>query len=148
MNAADHEPSPDDLQAMAYADGELSGAELAAFELRLAARPELARQVTQHLSLAVLARQSAPPEPMDYEWRRLERDGLQRILLGLGWTLAVGGVLLLCGWLVHGLLTSDMQLAVKIALCALLVGGLALFLATLRARLRTRPYDPYTEIQR
>ena len=45
---ADYEPSADELTAMAYADGELSGAELEAFERRLAAEPDLSRAVAEY----------------------------------------------------------------------------------------------------
>lgn len=148
MNAAQREPSREELEAMAYADGELSGEDRAAFEARLAQRPDLVREVARHQRLNVLARHAAPPEPMDHEWRRLARDPFQRALLGLGWTLGLGGLLLLAGWGLHGLFSSDLELFPKLALAAAGLGFLALGLAVLRGRLLTRPYDPYTEIQR
>jgi hypothetical protein len=52
------------------------------------------------------------------------------------------------GWGAWALATSDEPLALKLVLGALLAGGFMLLLATLRARLRTLPYDPYTEIER
>ena len=64
----DREPSADELTAMAYADGELSGAERAAFEQRLAAEPDLGRAVSDYRELEIMARQLAPPEPADHEW--------------------------------------------------------------------------------
>lgn len=148
MNASRSEPSREELEAMAYADGELTGEPRAAFEAQLAGRPDLVREVARHQRLNVLARQAAPPEPMDHEWRRLARDPFQRALLVLGWVLGLGGAALLVAWGLHGLFTSDLALFPKLALAAVGLGFLALLLAVLRARLLTRPYDPYTEIRR
>lgn len=148
MNASQREPSREELEAMAYADGELAGEARAAFEALLSRRPDLVREVARHQRLSVLARHAAPPEPMDHEWRRLARDPFQRALLVLGWVLGLGGALLLAGWSLHGLFTSDLALLPKLALAALGLGFLALVLAVVRGRLLTRPYDPYTEIQR
>jgi anti-sigma factor RsiW len=148
MNASQRDPGSEELQAMAYADGELSGEARAAFEALLPQRPDLVREVARHQRLSVLARHAAPPEPMDHEWRRLSRDPFQRALLVTGWVLGLSGLLLLVGWGLHGLFTSDLELFPKLALAALGLGLLALALAVLRGRLMTRPYDPYTEIQR
>jgi anti-sigma factor RsiW len=148
MNASEREPDREELQAMAYADGELSGEARAAFEALLPRRPDLVREVARHQRLNVLARSAAPPEPMDHEWRRLSRDPFQRALLVGGWVLGLAGLLLLVGWGLHALFTSDLPLFPKLALAALGLGLLALALAVLRGRLLTRPYDPYTEIQR
>ncbi|HVS19077.1 MAG TPA: hypothetical protein VMT18_10795 [Planctomycetota bacterium] len=148
MTASQREPSPEQLEAMAYADGELEAGARATFEARLAERPDLAREVARHQRLNVLARHAAPPEPMDHEWRRLGRDPFQRGLLLVGWLSATVGALLLAGWGLHGLFTSDMPLFPKLAIAAVGLGALALGLAVLRGRLLTRPFDPYTEIQR
>jgi anti-sigma factor RsiW len=148
MNATEREPSQDDLLAMAYADGELDGAERERFEQRLADSPSLALEVARYRRLQSLAQQAAPPEPMDYEWRRLAADPLQRLLLALGWALLVvaGGTLVL--WGEYSIAVSDLPLVPKLALAGLLLGLVLLAAAALRARLRTRPLDPYTEVQR
>jgi anti-sigma factor RsiW len=148
MNATQREPSHDELLAMAYADGELDGAEREGFEQRLATSPPLALEVARYRRLQALAQQAAPPEPMDYEWRRLGRDPLQRLLLTLGWTLLVvaGGTLVV--WGEYSIAVSRLPLVPKLALGGLLLGLVLLVSAAVRARLRTRPYDPYTEVQR
>ena len=148
MSRIEREPSRDELLAMAYVDGELSGAERAAFEARLADERPLLGEVAKLKKLAVLARQSAPPEPMDHEWKRLEAEALHAGGSLLAFVLATVGGLGLLGWLFFELLRSDLELLPKTCLTALLVGLGTLFLITLRARLRTRPYDPYTEIER
>lgn len=148
MKPNEREPSQDELTAMAFADGELGAAEHAAFELRLADDPRLAREVARYRSLQVLARQVAPPEPMDFEWRRLARDPLQRALTFGGWLLAALGALVLVAWGEYVVAISDMPLVPKLALGGLVLGIALLFAAAIRERLRTRAYDPYTEVQR
>jgi len=148
MTSSDREPSRDQLLAMAYADGELAGEEQRHFEARLAQSPALARDVSHYRRLQALARQVAPPEPMDFEWRRLARDPVQRLLLAAGWTLLVLAGVTLVVWGEYSIAVSAMPLLPKLALGGLLLGGLLLTAAALRGRLRTRPYDPYTEVQR
>ena len=142
------EPTRDELLAMAYVDGELRPAARAEFEARLAASPALGREVSALKELELLARAAAPREPMDEEWARLARDPLQRGTLGLGWILLIVGCVglaLFAGW---QLFASDAPLALKLLMGAFLAGGALLLGATVRARLRTLPLDPYRKIQR
>ena len=143
------EPTREKLLAMAYADGELEGEARREFEALLERRPDLVDEVTSHQRLLVLSRQAAGPEPMDHEWERLTRDPLHRLGIdGSLWLL--GAVALgLLGYGVYAVATAaDLAPAVRVLLGLLLVGTLALFLATLRARLRTLPYDPYRDLER
>ncbi len=148
MTSAEREPTREELLAMAYADGELALGERRAFEQLLAERPDLSRDVVRYQRLQVLAREAAPPEPMDHEWRRLGRDPRQRALVFLGWALACLGSLCLLGWAGWALATSDLALWPKLGLAAVLLGTALLLAAAVRARLRTRPFDPYLEIRR
>ncbi len=144
----DSEPTKEQLLTMAYADGELDEAGRKDFEETMATRPERVREVAQLKRLHVLARNAAGPEPMDFEWARLERDPLHRVGMGGGLLLLLLGATGLVGWGTWGIAVSDEPLALKLLFGSLLVGGLAMLLASIRARLRTIPYDPYTEIQR
>jgi anti-sigma factor RsiW len=146
--ASEREPTREELQAMAYADGELAPAERAEFERQLAGRPDLALEVTRLQRLDVLARHAAGPEPKDLEWRRLRADPLQRAGLGLGWTLLVAGAAALLAAGVWALWQSDAALALKLGASAVLAGFAILLAASVRARLRTRAFDPYEEIDR
>jgi len=142
------EPSRDELLAMAYADGELAAAENEKFEKRLATEPALAREVAELQKLGLLARQCAPPEPKDFEWQRLENELFHSTGWTLGWILtAVGasGLGICCAVLV---LVSDMNPMLKFFLTCTTLGLVSLFLLVLRARLRTLPLDPYTEVKR
>lgn len=146
---ADAEPSADELLAMAYADGELGAAERAAFDARLALEPQLCRAVARHRALEVLARRLAPAEPLDHEWRRLASDPWQRGALGIGWAgLGIGafGLAVLALW---RFLRDDSVNGLERGLVlTLVVGATALLVATIRARLRTLPLDPYRNVER
>lgn len=148
MSREDRPPSDDQILAMAYADGELAGSARTEFEVRLARDAALAREVTAQKRLHVLARHAAGPEPMDHEWDRIARSGAQRTGLGLSWALIVIGSLGLSGWAVAEELSSGLPLLPKISIALLVAGLVSLFLLTLRNRLRTIPYDPYTQVKR
>lgn len=142
------EPTPDQLLAMAYADGELDADTRAGFEARMACEPELARAVALEQRLNVLAREVAPPEPLELAWARLERSRARRF----GWSLATLLVLLgLAGALgcgVYGFACSGASPFLKVSVALLAAGFLLWFALVARARARTRAYDPYTEVKR
>jgi anti-sigma factor RsiW len=142
------EPTRDQLLAMAYVDGELAPSARAEFEARLAAQPELRREVSALKELELFARAAAPREPQDHEWDALARDPLQRGALGLGWTLLGLGALVALLFGGYELVVAEMPTWVKFASGAISLGLLLLFGATLRARARTAPLDPYRKVQR
>ena len=144
----DRAPTADELRAMAYADGELTATERKQFEALLETRTDLRLEVARARRLELLARQAAGPEPMDHEWRALGTDATHRATLGLGWTLVGGGALLLAAVGLWELWTSEASLLVKSAVSAVTAGFALLLGGSVRARLATRPHDPYTEIRR
>ena len=144
----EREPTRDELLAMAYVDGELEESAAREFEERLKTSSELTREIAELRRLAVLARQVAPPEPMDYEWEKLAKDPIQRSGLSLGWALLFVGVIGHMGWFLWALFSGDADTGLKIVTGALAAGALILFLIVLRQRLKTLPYDPYRDVQR
>ena len=148
MSVPVQEPTREQLLAMAYVDGELDPQARQDFEAELAVRRDLQVEVVQLQRLGLLARSMAPPEPIDHEWKRLERDPLQRASIGLGFTALGVGALGLAGYGAYEVAVSDMPIAMKALLGTLCAGVVVLFLVTLRWRLRCLPYDPYTEIER
>jgi anti-sigma factor RsiW len=145
---SEREPTRDELLAMAWVDGELAGEERESFERRLAEEEALRREVGELQRLALLARASRPCEPMDFEWARLRRDPLQRTAVVLGFALLALGVLGLSVLALVALETAHVPLLVKALGLALAFGLALLGLAALRARLATRRYDPYREVER
>ncbi len=142
------EPSREELMAMAYVDGELVPEQRREFELLLARRADLTLAVAQFERLAVMARQCVPPEPLDAQWRALDADPSQRVLLGLGRALMGLGLAVGLVWLVLELAQSSIAPVCKLALGSLAVGFALLVVAFLRARARLRALDPYTDIER
>lgn len=134
---------------MAYADGELHGAALEAFEKRLTDDSALGQEVTELQALNLVARVEVPLEPADHEWRRLGTDILHQSGLGLGWILLIVATLCLCGQAIFSI-SQDESLSVLIR--SLSISGIAglILLAglTLRERLRVLPFDPYRQIKR
>ena len=78
----------------------------------------------------------------------MPRDPLQRLLFWAGWTLLLVAAATLLAWGEYAIATSGLPLVPKLALGGLGLGLTLLIAAAVRARLRTRPYDPYTEVQR
>ena len=149
MTDKKREPSRDELLAMAYVDGELADDAVLEFERRLPDEPALVREVAELKRLEVIARQAAPLEPIDHEWNRLEKEVVHAGGHFLGFLLAALGTLGLAGWILFELFGDNELSLVPRLLIGMLVSGLAiLFLVILRARLRTLPYDPYTEVKR
>lgn len=149
MTDTKREPSRDELLAMAYVDGELDDGARAEFEGRLASEPALLREVAELKKLEVIARQTAPPEPIDHEWKRLDKEVVHTGGHFLGFLVATLGTLGLAGWGMLEVFRDDELAILPKLLIGMTIGGFALlFLVILRARLRTLPYDPYTEVQR
>jgi anti-sigma factor RsiW len=141
-------PTNDELLAMAYADGELDAGARADFEARLAREPALGREVVAQQKLAILARQAAPSEPEDFEWSRITRSRPRRYVLAIAWCFIVADVAGLLGFGLYEFLRSSAPLAFKVLVVSGLVAFLVWFGLVVRARIRTLPYDPYTEIKR
>lgn len=133
---------------MAYVDGELDPTARAEFEAQLAAREDLRREVVSLRRLGLLARSMAAPEPIDHEWKKLARDPLQQTATVAAFMAMAIGATGLAGWGAYEIWASQQPVPVKALLGALCGGALLLLLVTLRGRLRTLPFDPYTEIER
>lgn len=148
MSTSERPPTADELLAMAYADGELAPDAARTFEERARREPALAREVAELRRLQVLAREAAGPEPMDSEWERIARSGAHRTSLSLGFLLLLVGVLGVGSWAMFELWFADLPLAAKLSISAFVAGFLVLLAQTLRARMRTLPYDSYTKVKR
>lgn len=145
---SEHEPTQDELLAMAYVDGELSEEARLEFERRLGSETSLTAEVSELKRLAVMARQYAPKEPMDFEWERIRAEPIHAASFSTGWALVtIAAIACILGLLI-ATAQSDLNLAFKLALFSAVGGFLLLLGMTIRARLRTLPHDLYREIQR
>ena len=133
---------------MAYADGELTDEARREFEQELARDPALRREVAELQRLAVLARQSAPLEPLDYEWTRIRSETVHVAGTGAGWTLGLVGAMGAIVWLLWEAACAEFAVAFKLCLFSAVGGFLLLLAMTLRGRLKTLPLDPYRDLKR
>ncbi|QDU68097.1 hypothetical protein [Engelhardtia mirabilis] len=147
MSSQEH-PTPDQLKAMAYVDGELPAGEWAEFESRLRREPSLAREVAELQGLALLARQMAPPEPQDHEWERLRADPWHRLFTRGGLALLLGGLGTEAALLLLGIQNEVGEHALLFSGGAGLAGFVMLLAAALRWRTRNLPFDPYVHVRR
>ena len=142
-------PPPDELLAMAFADGELSPEERLAFEQRMVHEERLARLVAEHMALDVLARRVAPKEPQDHEWERLRLNPLFTGSRSSGWVLLVVGSVATLALTVFGVATNEsLSAPTRVGILGALLGFLLLFLTVAARRLRTLPLDPYRHVER
>ncbi len=148
MNTSEKPPTEGELLAMAYADGELAPDAARAFEERARREPRLAREVADLRRLQVLAREAAGPEPMDSEWERIAASGVHRTSLGVGFAFLLVGVLGVGSWATFELWRANLSLAAKLSISVFVAGFLVLLAQTIRARMRTLPYDSYTTVKR
>ena len=141
-------PSPDELAAMAYVDGEMASTERAAFEARLERESALVREVAAQQRLAVMARAAAPREPIDEEWKRIEGSAVHRVGLPIGWTLLALGASGLAVWCAYEIAIAPIGIVPKLLTAAVAAGFLLLFLLAVRRRMTTRAFDPYDDVKR
>ena len=65
-----------------------------------------------------------------------------------GWFLMLGGILTLSGYGVYEFVTNTAEVGfIELAVAAVYVGMLVLFVAALRQRLNQRKTDPYTDVE-
>lgn len=146
--ASERPPTADELLVMAYVDHELSPRERAEFEARCEREPALARELALQRGLDVLAREVAPREPEDHEWARFTASPLGRLQRVVGWVLIVVVPVLAIAALEFFVWRESVAPFVRWGVTILVGLGLTYFLLALRARLTTRPYDPYTGVRR
>ncbi|RMH01600.1 MAG: zf-HC2 domain-containing protein [Planctomycetota bacterium] len=87
-------------------------------------------------------------EPADFEREALRRALGPRLLETAGWSLFVGGALILAVFAAMEMFDDEGPLLQHLAVAALLGGLGLLFLRILLERLRVRRHDPYREVRR
>jgi len=133
---------------MAALDGEISADEKRELDAAIAAHPDIAhewlrfkrvKEVTTGMSL-----RTPPEETWDHYWQGTYR----RVERGIAWLLVSIGAIILGGyWAWHMVEaffeTSDEPLGIRIAIAALVVGGVILAVSVAREKIFTNRRDPY-----
>ncbi len=145
----DTPPSAEELQAMAYADGELSREETVQFERRMEVEPGLVHLVAENHALDVLARRLAPREPADHNWADLRQDPAFRATVGAGWVLVLIAAAVSFALAIWAIATnSSISPIGRSVILGSLAGFVLLFLSVLWRRVRAFPLDPYRHVER
>lgn len=143
MSCKEREP-----HIMALLDDELEAAERAALNdhmIRCANCRENHDQLAR--TLAVLDQVSFA-EPGDAVLKDLWRSPVDRFERWAGVALIAGGYAALIGYALYAAVSEDGPALPRIAIAALVIGALLVFLSVLRERLRTYQNDPYREVER
>ncbi len=134
-------------------DGELSAAEQMEFEQLLATSPERQNEWNEHRKLKEITMQLKFTNPPEEIWDRYWVNVYNRIERRAAWILVSLGamvVLFFAGFKAVESILADTHTPwfLKIAIFALLAGGVILFVSVLREKLFTRKTDKYKEVQR
>lgn len=149
LDEAEPELTDRQARAMAYADGELQGAERRRFEREMAEDPALARAVADHQELLDLTRFTRRLEPTQAEMERFWARLPNRFEWQLGATLFGGGLLFLVGLGVQWLATEDvLEDGVRAGALSTLAGFVLLLRSTWRQRIRSRRVDRFRGVIR
>ena len=87
-------------------------------------------------------------EPADFEREALERALGPKLLETAGWSLFIGGALILSIFAAMEVFDNDGPLLQHLALAAVLGGLIMIFVRVLLERLRVQRHDPYRDVQR
>lgn len=138
---------------MAALDGECSPAERESLEQMLAENAEL-KSEWQELSQVKEATQMVnfrnPPEEV---WQNYWTGVYARLERGVAWVLISLGAIVLLAWgawevVMELLADTDTPGFIKLAVGALAIGGVILFVSVVREKLFVRRADPYKDIER
>lgn len=134
---------------MAYVDDELGLADRRRFEAMMVEDHELAAEVAAYRVMLDLGQSSGQLEPTDREVRRFWGRFYNRTEWRAGWTLMVGGLVVLGGIGVYELVqVTGVPWIVKGSVLSILLGGGLLLWSTVRQRLRTGRFDRYRGVTR
>lgn len=138
---------------MAALDGELDASGRAELERALAEDAELRAEWERLGRVTEVTRAMRYVEPPNEVWDAFWASAYNRVERGLGWILVLAGATVLAGWgawaLVDALLAAhDVAWPIRLAIVAVVLGGLVLLVSVAREKLFAHRRDPYREIQR
>lgn len=138
---------------MAALDDEITADDRRRFEAALEADEELDREWQRLCEVKEVTNSMRFRKPPEEIWDRYWLSIYNRFERGVAWILVSIGTIVITGYgLWYGVMAiwkeSDAPLALRVAIFALMLGGVVLLLSVLREKLRIRRNDPYREIQR
>jgi ferric-dicitrate binding protein FerR (iron transport regulator) len=137
------------IQLMAYLDGEMDARQRSEFERVLLDNPPLQQQLAQFQRLQGLVQQVRIPEPKLDLWDEYPRRGGEKAFRLLGWLLFLAGVLIVALGSEYLLWRSDEIPWILKAGITLMIAGLAVLLGSVLSRRgHESKTDRYKEILR
>ena len=89
------------------------------------------------------------PEPSEAEWSNVMAGFTFKATRGLGWLLWIGAALVLVGYGIYAFATDDTVKAFeRVAVLALLLGVVLVFLTVLAERLKSYGHDKYKDVEK
>ncbi len=139
--------------AAGYVDGELTPEEKREFETMMAEHPELRDDVSSFQKINDLTRRVRFEELPDPIWEAYGASLYRRAESALGWILLSIGAMLILGFAAWGMwggffMNSAEPLILRIAVGALSVGAIVLFVAKLRETLFAHKRERYRKVEK
>jgi anti-sigma factor RsiW len=133
---------------MAALDGELGPDERRELDRLIADHPALAGEWSRLTRVKEVTAMVTLRTPSDEVWDGYWKTSYRRTERGIGWLLVAAGAIVLSAWglwhLFESLLAdTDTPVAIRLAIAAVVLGGLVLMFSVLREKLFTRRHDPY-----
>jgi len=138
---------------MGFLDDELDSEQIQQFKLHIAQCPQCAEELDDFRKLKAVTDDMNLVEPEDRIWQQYWRNTYNRIERSIGWVFfSIAAIVLIIygGFKVLEAVITDprVEVALKIALLALIVGLAILFVSVLRERLYLRKRNRYKDVRR
>lgn len=133
---------------MAELDGELGPDERRDLAALVAADPALSAELTRLRRVKEVTSMMTLRKPSDEVWDGYWQSTFRRTERRLGWLLVAAGALVLSAWGLWNMVETlwadtETPVAIRLAVVAVLLGGLVLLVSVIREKLFTRRHDPY-----
>lgn len=134
---------------MRYIDGEMGGAERAAFERHSAECEYCRRGLASFARLDELAGRVKMVDPTDAFWERYWRSVYRRVERKTAWVLMLAGALMIAVYALRQAIESFHRVTFEKVAVAIFAAGFVLLLVSLiRERCHQHANDPYRDVKR
>jgi len=133
----------------AYLDGELTQQEGQKVDVHLRECDRCHRVFEDFRRLRADIKDLEYPEPSEAEWSNVMAGFTFKATRGLGWLLWIGAALVLVGYGIYAFATDETVKAFeRVAVLALLLGVVLVFLTVLAERLKSYGHDKYKDVEK